>query len=104
MALDMSLLDADVEFIISDLPESMTFSSVVYSVTRTILSRSDLTEREGLREQYRFSVYCQASDFGTLPDVDDIVTVNGTDFLVLDTQLGPAEQVLRLDLGEEYGV
>lgn len=104
MPLDTSQLDADVENIIADLPTLMTFSGDVYTVSRNSLDRSDLTAVEGLREAYDFSVYLQVSDFGSTPEVDDEVIIDGVTLRVLRTSMQPAKQVLRLDLGEEYAI
>ena len=102
MAFDNAQLDADLERMIADLPLSVTCNGETVSCTRTSLGLRTVLETEGLRDQYRFSVYTKQADWTTAPETDDIVTISGTDYRVLQHQDGNAGRGRRLDLGEKY--
>jgi len=95
-------LDADLAVITGDLPVSVTVDGVPYSGTKMSLRRDALLEDAGLRQSYRFSVYLRAVDVGTLPTLRSTVTISGTEYRVLNADVGDADRLYRLDLGEKY--
>jgi hypothetical protein len=104
MALDSTILDADAAFIVQqDLPVTVTVSGTPYTGTRMSVRQARESASEGLRNNYVFSVYLLIADFSTLPDVDDLVSIGGTEYLVLSKDTDDAVDILRLDLGEKFG-
>jgi hypothetical protein len=55
-----------------------------------------------LREHYRFSVWLKRANWGTLPDVDDVVSFEGRTYRVIALSDDTANVTRRLDLGEQY--
>jgi hypothetical protein len=109
--LSAAQLLSDVNFIISDLPtrDDTTPEAVIgantYPVARNVLDRDKLMQVEGVDNRYRFSLYANAKsvdDNGDRPEVNELVTYDGIEFTVLATTDDPIEQLLRLDLGEEF--
>ena len=102
MPLDLTLLDQDVENIIGDLPVIVTFDGDTATCTRTSLNRDFVMIAEGLRDEYRFSIYAKSGDWDDDPEVDDIVTIASVEYRVLSRQYDNVDQLLRLDLGEKF--
>jgi len=100
MGIDTSIINDDIGAVLADLPTTVTISGWPYEGQRTNLDRSDVLASEGLRDQYRFSVYLRASELPSEPAISSTVTVNRTTFWVISKQLDPTLQLLRLDLGE----
>jgi hypothetical protein len=110
MALSEARLNADVDFLIGDLPDrdgnqpTATIGANVYDVAVTSLARDKRMEVEAMENHYRFSLYVNAAAVdaaGDRPEVGELVTVDGEDLTVIDTTDDPIRQLLRLDLGEE---
>jgi len=102
MAFTNDQLDADLATIIGDLPTVVVIGGVSYNGTRMSLTRDALLQDEGLRQEYRFSVYVRSVDVGTLPTLRTVVTIGSTDYRVLNADVSDADRLYRLDLGEEY--
>jgi len=60
----------------------------------------DLAEY-GRMADYKFSVRVKSSDLPTV-EVQKLVSIAGTDYLVLNTHLGQSGALLRIDLGDEH--
>jgi len=104
MALDSTILDADAEFIVKqDLPVTVTVSGSSYTGTRMSVKQMRESASEGLRDRYVFSVYLVLADLASVPDVDDLISIGGTEYLVLAKDTDDAQDILRLDLAEKYG-
>ena len=103
------LLQSDVDFLVADLPTFEVLPVVVsidgieYPCAKNTLRRDSLQEVEGLRDRYRFSIYVAEQRLGTAPDVDDLVVFDGKNFVILAKTSDDIEQLLRLDVGEEFG-
>lgn len=105
MALDTTALDADLNAILADLPETLTFGGTDYTCNRVRLSRRELAMRNReVVDQLRDAVSIQRSDFVTLPAVDDTVTYNGETLRVIDTDDSPDNLERRLYLGDRWQV
>jgi hypothetical protein len=103
MALSSTILDADAAFIVKeDIPIAVTVSGTSYTGTRMSVRQVRESASEGLRQKYAFSVYLLISDLAALPDVDDLVTIDGDDYLIIGKDTGDARDILRIDLMEEF--
>ena len=100
--MDTDLLSLDMQYIIDDLPVTVTFNSTQYTGTKSSLRTQDIQLIEGLKDIYRFSVHFQQSDFVVLPVVDDTVTIAGTTYRILAVVNDNSDTSIRLDLGEQY--
>ena len=102
------LLQSDVEFLVSHMPTAeglpvkVTIDGLEYPAAKNTLRRDSLLEIEGLRDRYRFSIYVAQQNLGTVPKVDDLVTFDGRDYVILGKVSDDIEQLLRLDVGEEF--
>jgi len=104
MPLDTDILDADLGYQIADLKVTFVFGGTGYDGSRGMLRQEDVLMAEGLADQYRFSLNCQASAFAGVdpPDGGDTVTIAGTSYRVLASTTDAMGQQRRLDLGEEH--
>ena len=102
MAISNAQLDADFAAIVEDWPLAVTFGIVTANGVRTSLRRADVLASEGLRDEYRFSVYISPADFTPLPTAGETVTIGGVVYRVLQTGEDPDTRNVRLDLGEEF--
>ena len=110
MPLSETQLNADVDFLIGDLPDrdgnqpTATIGANDYDVAVTSLSQDKRIQVEEMEGHYRFSIYVNAAAVdaaGDRPEVGELVTMDGEDLTVIDTTDDPIRQLLRLDLGEE---
>ena len=69
-------------------------------IKSTVETDPDL-EEYGRMSNYKFSVRIQADDLPGV-DVQKLVTISGTDYLVLDTVKDHTGAMLRLHLGDEH--
>ena len=102
MPLNTAILDADIGYILADLPTVATFSGATYTGSRSTLRLERLPSDEGLRASYRFSWYGQASDFSTLPVVGQILTIASVEYRIVHVEVDNTQQLARFDLGEKY--
>lgn len=104
MALDLTVLNADVAELVGDLPTNVTFGAQVVEGSRATLDRQEVLVDEGLRGLFRFSVYTQKSDWSPAPKEGETVVIDSVTYRVLKTSEDAPLQILRLDLGEQFGV
>jgi len=97
-------LDADLEAMRTDLPVNVTNGAETRSCTPTGIRTDLVFAAEGARDAYTMSVTLVVSDWTTLPETDDTVTIDSVDYYVLHHEDGAAGRSRRLDLAEEYAV
>jgi hypothetical protein len=103
MALDQTVLDSDAAFIVrEDIPTTITVGSDTVTGTRMSVRQARDSMAEGQRDTYAFSVYVLVSDLSSLPAIDALVTISGTDYLIVGKDTDDVQDILRLDLAEEY--
>ena len=110
-------LNADVDFMVADLPDrDGTQMTVVlvdggasYPATRTSVRREEMLMTVGMQDRYRFSIYVNGATVdaaGERPEIQEVVTITSEGveqrYTVLDTVDDNIKQLLRLDLGEEF--
>ena len=98
-------------FMVTDLPAAdgtiLTVSingGDTIECARTSVDREKLMMPQGTEDFYRFSIYIQASRFIDRPEVDDEAVLSDTPnetFDILAVVVDPANQLLRLDVGQE---
>ncbi len=103
MAISLDALDADLNAIHDDLPETATFDGDSYTVNR--LGR--ITELDSRRTDfivdYEFTLSWRIRDFnGSQPDEGSVVTFNGIDYRVLQAEESPDALELRTHLGAKF--
>ena len=102
MPIDTAQVATDLANILADLPVTVTYGGSPYTGRKTELRRSDVLADEGLRDEYRFSVYVRSSLLPALPAEGETVVISGTTWRILRVSQNAAESYVRLDLGEEY--
>jgi hypothetical protein len=102
MAFSNAQLDADLAVIVADLPVAITVGSATISGTRMTLRRDVVLADEGLRQNYRFSVYVRFADLAAVPALRTKATIGGVSYRILRLTASDDARLYRLDLGEEY--
>jgi hypothetical protein len=102
MAIDQTIWNADNTFILADVPVTVTFEGSDYTGTKSTLDRQKQPEPEGESSIYRFSVHLKLDDLATEPQIWDPVTIAAVTYVILEKSIDGVDQVIRLDLGEEY--
>jgi len=83
MALSLTMLQADLDYMIADLATSITWKGVAYSCVVGDISSEDNVELAGIAEGNSFTVVISLTDFTTYPDTGDRVTIDGKDYRIL---------------------
>lgn len=87
MALSTAMLAADAAAIINDLPVSVTYKGVAYTVTPTEATRSQALEFAGLEVSYDVAFFCLVSDFPAVPGQNEEITYDGKTYDIVQTVL-----------------
>lgn len=102
------ILQDDVEFLVTHLPrpDGLDFTVVIDGNTipagKNTIRRDKLLGIEGLHDRYRFSVYVAQQNLLAVPEVDTLIEVDGVDYVILAKESDDIEQLLRLDVGDEF--
>lgn len=103
MAFNLAAARTTFSTLLAQIPQAFTFSATVYNGTRTVVKKERQYTMAGLQDGYDFSIIAAVSDFSTLPVVDDVITVGGTDYRVLDIETDAANIGITFHLGQKYG-
>lgn len=83
MALSTTMLESDLEFMVNDLPTTMTWNGQSLTVTRSLVDRRDDVQAEGILFEHDVEVVAVVSDFtGALPNIRDTITVDSVQYYV----------------------
>ena len=82
MALSTTMLQADLDYMIADLPTSVTANGESHSCVVSDLTSEDNLELAGIVEGNGFQVVISITDWTTLPDTGDRVTISGNNYRV----------------------
>jgi hypothetical protein len=83
VTISTTMLQSDLDFMISDLPTSVTWNSGTYSCIVGDINNEDATEIAGIMENAGFVVVISLDDFsGSYPDSGDRVTIAGNNYRV----------------------
>ena len=102
MALSEAQLNADLDTIFNDLPLSITIGGTTVTGTRMSLRRDAVLLDEGLKNDYRFSVYVKAASLTALPAIRSTVQIGGISYRILSAVVSDDLLLYRIDLGEEF--
>ena len=76
-------------------------SSAVDAV-KTTLGREIQYSEYGVQQQYRFSIIVNKEDLDSVPDIDAIITIAGTEYRLIGSETDSSEVSIRFDLGDKY--
>jgi len=103
MALDLTSLADDHDFMVADLPSTLVFGTQTVSCTKATVNRGDAQQFEGVFENRDLEVAVKISAFtgSIIPDVGELITVDNVQFRVeSSTQdaaaVGAVLQVMRV--------
>ena len=104
MAFDQTSIRTTFANLIDAAPNKLTvtYSGSDYDAVKTNLMKELAYSDWGVDNKYRFSVMLSVSDFGTVPAVDEKVTIDTVEYRILNTESDSMDATLNLDLGEEY--
>ncbi len=102
MALTATQFGEDFDTMAGDLSQAVTFAGSPYTMIRDSVDERHIPDVEGLRINYRFSLWLKQSDFDTSPTVNDIIDIAGTEYRVLQISDDPLGAIRRLDVGEKF--
>jgi len=102
MPLDLTQLSVDLDFIIADLPSTVTISGTDYSCTKTKLKREFDYTAFGLDNDYEFSIILNINDLSSIPDTHSLVTISSVEYRILRKESDSANQKLELFMGGKY--
>lgn len=100
MAIDKTILAADLAAIIADDPTTVTIGGTQYACRRSQIKRDKKYATFGLESGYEFTLHLVATLVSVSPD--DTITYGGTTYRVLDIELGESGIGLALHLGRQY--
>jgi hypothetical protein len=78
-----AMMAADLAYAISEIPYSCTFGAVAFSATPGDLRRMNEVAPEGILYEHDLEIHAAVSAFSTLPDVQEIITVDGVRYHVV---------------------
>ena len=104
MTLDISTLQNTFNNLIDNgLPIEFVYSGKSYKGTRTTIRNENVLRAAGLGDDYKFSLFTKYTDFeNDLPETGELITINGTEYAILNTNISSGEVSIRIDLGEKY--
>ena len=90
MALSTTMLQADLDYMIADLPTTVTWNGSDYSCIVGDITSGDDLEVAGIIDTNTFSVVISKDDFsGSYPDEGDRITIAGMSYRVESVIDGP---------------
>ena len=99
MALSESFFSDDMRSIIGDWPISCSFGSVQFQATTGETRRTNDVSPEGLLSEADLEIMAVVDDFGgTLPNVQQVITVDGTKYHVTERVVEPFGVVVHFIL------
>jgi len=115
----MGLTEANIRSDIAGIFADMSASGVVETVKRfpagkeqqdgsfSVFRAKQLTDEElqfsGFRKRYQFSVYADRANIGATDEGDVLEMADGTRLRIYKIGPGPANILIRLELGDEFG-
>ena len=82
MTLSTTMLQADLNYMIADLPTTVTWQGASYSCVVSDITSEDELEMAGVVEANGFTVIISKADFTSYPDSGDRITIAGNNYRV----------------------
>lgn len=98
MSISLSQLNADMGFMIDDLPTIMTFAGITYSGVFTDFDNTNELNEGGYISEFAASFHAQQSDFTTMPSTGITVGIATKVFRVAKVMKSPDDVEIRIDL------
>jgi len=76
------MLQADIDFMIADLPTSVTWNGSAYNCVVSDITSEDNLELAGIVEGNGFVVVISLADFDTYPDTGERVTIGSKNYRI----------------------
>lgn len=90
MTISTTMLQADLTYMIADLPTSVTWKGAAYSCVVSDITSEDTLDMAGIIEANGFLVVVSLADFtGAYPDVGQRVTVAGSNYRISQVSDSP---------------
>jgi hypothetical protein len=102
MTLNTTLLSNDLDYIIADLPTTVSIGGTDYTCTKTMIRKEQLYTDYGFSDDYNFSIILNLNDLSSEPEVKTLVTINSVEYRILDKEIDSADQKIELHLGTEF--
>lgn len=88
MSINISTLASDLAFIISDLPQTITYNGLTYNVVCDTLTEGRDLQLMGYEGNSLITVYCYAGDFQDKPKHNDVITYLSKEYKVDRVDIG----------------
>jgi hypothetical protein len=103
MAFEDINMQADLNFIIADLPTVFTFNTVEYTGTKTMLKKEIIFSEFGAQAGYEFSIIANINNLpAILPNVNEILTIGAKRYRIVNYSTMSDDVQIRFDLGSEF--
>ena len=89
MTISLTMLQADIDFMIADLPTAVTANSETHNCVVSDITSQDDLDMAGIIEGNGFVVVITLDDWTTVPDTGKRVTIGGKNFRVIQTSDSP---------------
>ena len=87
-----AMMEADLGVVIDELSYDCAYGSVAFTAAVGDLRRSNQVAAEGILYEHDMEIYALVSSFsGTLPDVQEIITVDGVRYHIASRSVDPAK-------------
>jgi len=103
MALDTTLLNSDLNYILTDLPVTVIIGGTSYPGSKGMLTQTQIYTDYGLGDEYAFSVYVNVNALASVPENHTLVTIDSVEYRIIMKVVDSADQLLTLHLGSKYG-
>lgn len=89
MSLSTTMLQSDLNFMIADLPTTVTWNGNSYSCIVSDIDSNDVLDIAGVNVSSGFQVIISCDDFTTFPVCGDRVTISGTNYRITSISSSP---------------
>jgi hypothetical protein len=98
MSIDLSGFAADMQFILDDLPQTVSIGGTDYAAACDSATNGERLEVEGVYVDLDLVAHCRVDAFaGTLPAIGARLTHNGRTFRIMRLSHSPCLTVVRID-------
>ncbi len=81
---------------------TVTIGGTDYDAVKTTLGREIKYSDFGVQNEYRFSVLISKAAFSSLPNVDDLATIDSVVYRIIGMETDSTDVSIRFDLGQKY--